>query len=41
MLEQVEIWSSRIIKDNNFTIDDSVFGEIAEGLDDVVVLSVE
>jgi hypothetical protein len=41
MLEQVEIGPSRIVKCNDFPIDHCVLGQIAEGLDDVRVLSVE
>jgi hypothetical protein len=41
MLEQVEIWSPRFVKGDDFTIDNRVLGKIAEGLDNVRVLSVE
>ena len=41
MLKEVEIWSTRIIEGDDFTINDSILGKIADGFDDVWVLSVE
>lgn len=41
MLEQVEVWSSRIVEGDDFTINDCVLGKIAKDLDDVRILSVE
>jgi hypothetical protein len=38
MLEQVEIWSSCVVKGDDFTVDDSILGKIAEGLEDVRLL---
>jgi hypothetical protein len=41
MLEQVEVWSPLIVEGDDFTIDDSVLGEVAKDLGDVRVLSVK
>jgi len=41
MLQQIEIWSPRIVERDDFTINDTVLGKIGEGVDDVRVLSVE
>jgi hypothetical protein len=41
MLEQVEIWSPLVVESDDFSIDYRVLGQIAEGLDDVRILSVE
>jgi hypothetical protein len=41
MLEQIEIWPSGVVKGDDFAIDDSILGKVAERLDDVPVLSVE
>jgi hypothetical protein len=41
VLKQIEIWSPRLVERDDFTINDSILGEIGEGLDDVRVLSIE
>ena len=41
MLKEAEIWPSCVVKGDDFPIDDRALGQIAEGLDDVRVLSEE
>jgi hypothetical protein len=40
-LKKVEIWPPSIVEGDDFSINDSVLGKIAEDLDDVRILSVE
>ena len=41
MLKQAEIWPPNVVKGDDFPVDYRVLGQIAEGLDDVWVLSAE
>ena len=41
VLKQVEIWPPYVVKCDDLSIDHRVFGEVAQGFDDLRILSIE